>query len=288
MAYIKTMLKKFFGNMDDVSNEEEHIYPVTATEAVFDKNNNTLDSIITSLKTSIKNNNTNIKHLQNTINNLNTSNSSSSWNGNIVENFNDMLNVDDTYVITTINNDAAEFIVWDTAKNRFLNRRNNNGVYRYYTNWMGKDRYMNDNNIPHNKLFKLGSTIFYYNIDTNKMMELNEEVYLPIFGILETAAVSWWKYPRDGEEPLLETYNSEDIVYIKTPSNSENWEYQFDGPVFAYIVDVNTYYIPYTYFNDSILSKYQSKEGVIKEGLKVDLSGQKYQYNSNTKTLERV
>lgn len=53
MAYIKTMLKKFFGNMDDVSNEEEHIYPVTSTEAVFDKNNNSLDNVIKSITNSL-------------------------------------------------------------------------------------------------------------------------------------------------------------------------------------------------------------------------------------------
>jgi hypothetical protein len=42
MAYIKTLFKKFFNNIEE-GEDNSQIYPVTVTKAVFDQDNNSLE-----------------------------------------------------------------------------------------------------------------------------------------------------------------------------------------------------------------------------------------------------
>lgn len=58
MAYIKTLFKKFFNNIEE-GEENSQVYPVTVTKAVFDENNVSLTEIIDNIKNDIKNIDTN-------------------------------------------------------------------------------------------------------------------------------------------------------------------------------------------------------------------------------------
>lgn len=52
MAYIKTLFKKFFNNIEE-GEDNSQIYPVTVTSAVFDKNNNNLELLLQDINNKI-------------------------------------------------------------------------------------------------------------------------------------------------------------------------------------------------------------------------------------------
>lgn len=284
MAYIKTMLKKFFGNMDDVSNEEEHIYPVTSTEAVFDKNNNTLDSIITSIKNSLKTLSSNLSSLTLRVDNISklSSNNKSIWDGSIVEVFYDTVNPDKSDIISE-SSTANGTVVWDFKRCTFYYMVIENEQPKYYRGWVGDEKYLRDG-IPHSKIYKMNDILYYYNTELKDLVLLNSKEYLRIESIIESATVTWYKnWPLD--EPDISNFTK--VVYIQNPQ-SNNTTTTFNGPVFALLNATGDYLIPYEKFNSTALVKYQDKEGNIIEGLEVSCSGVVYKYNSNTKTLDRV
>lgn len=284
MAYIKTMLKKFFGNMDDVSNEEEHIYPVTSTEAVFDKNNNTLDSIIASVKNSLKTISSDLSQLTLRVDNISkpSSDSKNIWDGSIVEIFYDTVNPNSSDIITgtSIVNGT---VVWDWNRHTFYNMVIENGQPKYYRGWVGDEKYLRDN-IPHSKIYKMNDVLYYYNTELKDLVLLNSKEYLRVNSIIESATVMWYKNWPLGDPDFTELTK---VVYIQNPQSS-NADSTFSGPVFALVNDVGNYLIPYEKFDSTILVKYQDKEGNIIDGLEVSCNGDVYKYNSNTKTLERV
>ena len=53
MAYIKTLFKKFFNNIED-GEENSQIYPVTVTNAVFDQNNKSLEELLLEMSDTLK------------------------------------------------------------------------------------------------------------------------------------------------------------------------------------------------------------------------------------------
>lgn len=294
MAYIKTMLKKFFGNMDDVSNEEEHIYPVTSTEAVFDKNNNTLDSIVTSIKNSLKVIDSNIEYLTIKINNIpNIENNNGMWDGNIVEQFQGFYSPQDNEIITGSAIGTYGDILWDNIRNIFVYKVENSGTYSYYRGWSGFSRYMKDVDTPHNKLFKHDNILYYYNEDLNKLINIYDQEYLEAVEIVQTQdCVVHWE--RNSSLTFTDVTGLP-IVYIQHPLCIDimgGAAVQFEGPVFAYRITKGyqsfDYFVPYGNFSTYLLSNYQDMDGNIKEGLKVKINNVIYQYNSSTQTLERV
>lgn len=275
MAYIKTMLKKFFGNMDDVSNEEEHIYPVTSTEAVFDKNNNTLDSIITSVKNSLKVINSNLKQLSSKIDNA-VGNNNNMWKGCIIQKFDNIVYYSEDDIIEGSPSYEHGIVVWHPSLRKFLFQVDTDPYKGVYTYWVDYNNYMDSSGKPIQKLFKLGTNIYYYDLVIKDLVDIHTQIAdLVIHDMIDTASyIEVAGFSQDIDDL--------DIVFVQNINNDSAKKH----PGFLYRGS-NKYYFPTNDYDKYKLSKYQSSSFDITDKT-IYCKGRYLKYNSDTKTLEMV
>ena len=275
MAYIKTMLKKFFGNMDDVSNEEEHIYPVTSTEAVFDKNNNTLDSIITSFKNSLKVINSDIKQLSSKIDNA-VGNNNNIWEGCVVQKFDNIVYYNEEDIIEGSSLYEHGLVVWHPDLRKFLFQVDTEPYKGVYTYWVDYNNYMDSSGKPIQKLFKMGTTVYYYDLFIKDLVDINTEIPdLIIQDIIDTASyIEVTGFSQDIDDL--------DVVFVQNIGNDSAKKH----PGFLYRKS-DKYFFPTNDYDKYKLSKYQSNSFEITDKT-IYYKGRYLKYNNNIGTLEFV
>lgn len=294
---------KVITNYDLGGNNDTPVYPVTSTLGVYNQENKSLEDVlnnhsnaINEVTDKVSDNTIEINNVKDNIDTikeqLNTS-SFSTWDGNIVEQFQGFYSPQDSELISGAFVGTYGDILWDNIRNIFVYKVENNGTYLYYKSWMGYNRYMKDVGIPHNKLFKHDNILYYYNVDLNRLINIYDQEYLEAVEIVQTqdCIVNWEK----NSALTFPDVTGNPIVYIQYPLSVDILEgtvAQFEGPVFAYRVTQGyqdfSYHIPYSNFSTYLLSKYQDMDGNIKEGLEVKINNVIYQYNSSTQTLEHV
>lgn len=276
MAYIKTLIKNFFKNMDDISNEEEHIYPVTSTEAVYDKNNNTLDSIITSVKNSLKVINSNVEQLSTKINNIAENNNSTLWKGCIIQKFDNIVYYSEEDIIEGSPQYEQGQVVWHPDLRKFLFQVDTEPYLGVYTYWSNYSNFMDDSGKPIQKLFKKGTEVYYYDLFVKDLVNINTEIPdLVIHDMIDTASyieVNGFNYDIDDL----------DIVFVQNITNDS--EKKHAGFLYR---ESNKYYFPVSDYDKYKLSKYQSSSFDITDKI-IYYKDRYLKYNSTTETLEYV